>query len=343
LQKIVYIGNKLSSHGYTPTTIDELVPRIESLHIEVVVASDKLNKVWRLIDMLSTIVKNRKADGVLIDTYSTDAFYFAYASSQLCRVLGIRYIPILHGGNLPHRFAKSPRLTKAVFGNSFTNIAVSSYLETLLKEHNYPHCLIENSIDINKYQFKGRNIAAARFIWVRSFDEIYNPEMAIRVFKNIHQQYPDARLTMVGPDKDGSLSHCIALAENLGLGNVVNFTGKLSKEAWLALAAEHDIFINTSSYDNLPVSVIEAMALGLIVVSTNAGGLPYLLQHGTNALLSGIKDEAAMTDNLLALLSANATTGSLNKAARNTAEKFDWQQVKHKWLKLFDSLKHEQQ
>lgn len=338
MQTIVYIGNKLTGHGYTPTTIDELVPRIESLGFKVALASTRLNKLSRLKDMLSTIMRNRPAICVMIDTYSTAAFYFAYACSQLCRLLNMRYIPILHGGNLPHRFAYSPGLVKAVFGYSYTNIAVSPYLEALLKEHNYKHTLIENSIELSKYSFRERKNISPRIIWVRSFDKIYNPEMAIRVFNNIQQQYPAAILTMVGPDKDGSLQHCIALAKSMGLENAINFTGKLAKEAWLKIASDHDIFMNTSSYDNLPVSVIEAMALGLVVISTNTGGLPYLLTHGSNALLSGIDDEAAMTENIFALLSGTANAYTLSHEARNVAESYDWQQVKNKWSQLLGSL-----
>lgn len=341
MRTVVYIGNKLSGHGYTPTTIDELVPRLETLGVKVVLASDKLNKLLRLKDMLSTIIRNRQGDCVMIDTYSTSAFYFAYACSQLCRVLGIRYMPILHGGNLPYRFASSPRLVKTVFGHGFTNIAVSPYLENLLKEYGYKHTLIENSISIGKYPFREREAIAPRFIWVRSFDKIYNPAMAIRVFKNIQLQYAGAKLTMVGPDKDGSMADCIALVKSMGLERVVTFTGKLNKEEWIGIAAQQDIFLNTSSFDNLPVSVIEAMALGLIVVSTNAGGLPFLLQHKGNALLSGIDNEADMVENITALLSGSFDNAELSKAARNTAEKYDWQLVKNKWQNLFDALEHE--
>src|SRR5690606_31616955 len=93
----------------------------------------------------------------------------------------------------------------------------------------------------------------------------------------------NASLCMVGPDTDGSLSQVKALAKQLKVS--VKFTGKLTKSEWNQLSKEYNIFINTTNFDNMPVSVIEAMALGLPVVSTNVGGLPYLITDGVDGML----------------------------------------------------------
>jgi len=79
---------------------------------------------------------------------------------------------------------------------------------------------------------------------------------------------------MVGPDKDSSLGEAKDLAKQLGVAESVTFTGVLPKAQWHQLSEKFDIFINTTNIDNMPVSIIEAMALGLPIVSTNAGGLP---------------------------------------------------------------------
>ena len=59
----------------------------------------------------------------------------------------------------------------------------------------------------------------------------------------------------------------------------------MKKSSWINLSKDCDIFINTTNYDNMPISVIEAMALGLPIVSTNAGGLKYFHDDGEDALL----------------------------------------------------------
>jgi len=88
---------------------------------------------------------------------------------------------------------------------------------------------------------------------------------------------------MVGPDKDGSMEVCkkYVLINNLP----VTFTGKLKKKNWTGLASKFDIFINTSNIDNSPLSVIEAMALGLPVITTNVGGIPFLIDHKVDGIL----------------------------------------------------------
>ena len=85
----------------------------------------------------------------------------------------------------------------------------------------------------------------------------------------------DATLAMIGPDVDGSLTKVKDLARKKNLD--VNFTGKLSKPEWINYSKDFNVFINTTNFDNTPVSVIEAMALGLPVVSTNVGGMPFLI------------------------------------------------------------------
>ena len=112
----------------------------------------------------------------------------------------------------------------------------------------------------------------------------YNPIMAVRVLNVLKEKYSNSTLTMVGPDKDGTLEECRVLATDLELNGSIDFKGYMKKNDWINIAKDFDIFINTTNFDNMPVSIIEAMALGLPIVSTNVGGIPYLLENKKNAL-----------------------------------------------------------
>ena len=98
------------------------------------------------------------------------------------------------------------------------------------------------------------------------------------------------------------------------------------------------MFINTTNVDNTPVSVIEAMALGLPVVSTNVGGIPFLLEDGVDALLVEPNDQEAMCRAIERLKSDPELVKQLTLNARKKVENFDWEVVKHQWKKLFDEL-----
>lgn len=326
----------LSQKGFTPTAIEQLGPLLQEEGYEVKYASNRINKISRLLDMLGVVMKYRSTvNVVLIDTYSTTAFYFAWLAAFICRRLGLPNIPVLHGGNLPHRMDGSPKLSATLFGNSLTNIAVSPYLQEELLRRSYKATLIPNSINIAEYPFEERQQVQPNLLWVRSFHKIYNPQMALEVLKQLLPKYPQAKLTMVGPDKDGSLQQCKDLASQLGIADSVQFTGQLPKTEWTALAEDHDIFINTSTIDNMPFSIIEAMALGMIVVSTNVGGIPKLV-NDVNGVLVNSNDVVAMTNAIENLLSSNTTRYSTS--ARNTAEEYDWQNVKSSWINLLDSI-----
>lgn len=330
-RNLLYIGNKLSKHGLTVTSIETLGVLLEKEGYQIVYASSKKNKVIRLLDMLyKTIKYKNQVDYVLIDTYSTSNFWYAFFVSQLCRVFKLKYLPKLHGGDLPNRIQKSPRVSTMIFKNAYQNIAPSLYLLEAFSNKGYaPIQYIPNTIELKNYPFKVREVIAPKLLWVRSFTTIYNPEMAIVVFQELKKVFPEAELCMVGPDKDGTLLKVKALSKKKRLN--VKFTGKLSKQAWTKLSEDYDIFINTTHFDNTPVSVIEAMALGLPIVSTNVGGITYLLEDKETALLVDDNDINGMTLAIKEIITNKNLNRHLIKNAKQLVQEFDWDIVKNKW------------
>lgn len=286
---------------------------------------------FRMIDMLWSVFRNRKADAVLIDTYSTTNFWYAFATSQLCRLLNLKYIPILHGGNLPFRLKNNTKICKMIFNHSYHNVSPSHYLLEKFREQGFNNLIhIPNGIEIENYPFLERKKASPNLLWVRSFAKIYNPLMAVKVFYTIKKKYPEATLCMVGPEKDGSLVTAKQKAKDLKLE--VFFTGKLSKQDWINLSKEYAIFINTTHFDNMPVSVIESMSLGLAVVSTNVGGIPYLLENEKEGLLVEDNDVDEMVSAIEKIIENPDLFLNLTSHARIKSENFDWESVKYIWM-----------
>lgn len=336
MKNILYIGNKLASKGRTVTTIDVLGPLLQTEGFQLRYASSVRNVSARLLHMMrATFLSRNWAHYVLIDTYSTRNFWYAITVGRLCKSLKIKYIPILHGGNLPERLSKNRKAVKNYIDKAHAVVSPSDYLIDAFAKAGFQQLIkIPNHIDLKAYNFKERTFFEPRLLWVRSFDEIYNPEMAIEVLDIISRQYPKAKLCMVGPDKDGSMKKCISMAAQKNLN--VEFTGLLDKEDWIYMSADYDVFINTSNFDNLPVSILEAMALGLPVVSTNVGGIPYLIDNLKNGLLVKRYQSKEMAEQVLNLIQNNDKASiAIAQKARKTAEKFDWDKVKQSWLQLF--------
>lgn len=336
MKNLLYIGNKLSEHGNTETSIETLGTFLEAEGYTVYYASSEKNKILRMLDMIfKTFKYARKVDYVLIDTYSTYNFWYAFIVSQLCRILGVRYISKLHGGDLPRRIKKSKFFCNMIFKHAYINVAPSNYLLHAFQTNGYSNLIyIPNTIELQNYIFTKRKAIQPKLLWVRSFAKIYNPLMAIKVLSALKNEYPQASLCMVGPIKDESYDETVRLAKKMKVK--VAFTGKLSKEEWIELSKEYTVFINTTHFDNTPISVIEAMAIGLPVVSTNVGGISYLLHHQKNALLVDDDDVEKMVLEIKKLLTDPNLANQLTENALATVKNFDWEIVKKQWFELLN-------
>lgn len=334
---IFYVGNIVSKYGNTPTSVEILGKQLNEFY-NMKLVSDKRNKLIRLLDICFMFIKNRKRISlVLIDTYSTSSFYYTFIISILSNLFRIPYIPILRGGDLPNRLIKSPFMSKYIFGNASVSIAPSNYLFDIFKK-DFNVKYIPNNIDLDIYPFNKRDRISPKILYVRAFSKVYNPKLAVYVVNDLAKKYPNIELCMVGPDKDGTLSEVKELITSLNLNKNIKITGKLSKKEWINLSKDYDIFLNTTNFDNMPVSVMEAMALGFPIISTNVGGVPFLIDNNKNGLLVEINGKEEIILNIERLLENNILTNELSTNARKKAEEFDWKVIKEKWMKLIDSI-----
>lgn len=335
MKTLIYIGNKfgVSKHANL-TLIDTLGPLLTQEGFKVYSASSKKNIFARLMQMLWFCFKYRKrADYVLIDTYSTLNFYYAYFVSQLCRILKLKYIPILHGGNLSKRLKTSSKLSRAIFNNAYINVAPSLYAKANFEGQGFYNILcIPNAIELKNYPFKKRDFDSIKLLWLRSFSKIYNPVLAIKILKALKDEHIKAELCMIGPDGDGSLEEAKKCAEQFGVE--VKFTGKLTKQEWIRISQDYNIFINTTNIDNMPLSVIEAMALGFPVVSTNVGGMPFLIENNKNGVLVEPDSVEAFVESIKHIIDSPERSKLITQKARARVENLDWEVVKKQWINV---------
>ena len=336
MRSILYIGNKLQSKRRNVSSIDTLVPLFEKEGFTLFYASSRLNKIVRMCEMIWACLRYRKkVDVVIIDTYSTLNFYYALITTQLCRLLKLDYIPSLNGGNLPKRLRENPFFCRLIFNHAYLNVSPSLYLKQAFEEFGYTNIdYIPNSIELQHYPFKERQFKEVKLFWVRSFSIIYNPLLAIKLLKTLRDEGIKASLCMVGPDSDGTLKKAQDLAKRLKVD--VQFTGKLTKPEWTNLALDYNIFINTTNFDNMPVSVIEVMALGLFVISTNVGGMPYLIEDGHDGILVKPNDLTEFVDAIKKAIEKPNTSITMALHARKKVEQFDWDVVKQLWFKVLN-------
>jgi glycosyltransferase involved in cell wall biosynthesis len=319
---------------------EDLSIRLGSAGWRMLIASRRPSQVGRLVDMLSTCWRERHRYSVAaVDLYSGPAFLWAKAVCWVLRRVGKPYVLMLHGGNLPEFAKRWPKSVRGLLGSAVAVTTPSHYLMEHMLAYRKDIRVVPNAISIHTYAFRLRRRVAPRLIWLRAFHEVYNPEMAIQVLALLKQDFSEIHLTMIGPDKgDGSMQRTRQVAEQLGVSNHLTLLGSVSKGEVPEKLGQSDIFLNTARTDNTPVSVLEAMASGLCVVSTNVGGIPYLVQDEREALLVPPDNAESMAKAVRRIITEFDLAEQLSHNGRRKAEKFDWPAILPRWEKLLSTV-----
>lgn len=337
---VLLIGNFLSPSLGTRFYCEDLADHLRSGRWKVLTSSSKQNRLMRIIDMILTAYLKRKEYSVAhVDVYSGAAFLWAEMVCRVLKFIGKPYILTLHGGNLPSFSNHWRKRVIGLFASAVKVTTPSPYLFETMRVFRTDLYLLPNAIELPVYSFRLREQAHPRLIWLRSFHSIYNPCLAVKVVAVLKEEFPDIHLTMIGHDRgDGSRQYLQGLVAELAVENEIVFGNGVPKSEISQWMSKGDIFINTSNIDNTPISVLEAMACGLCVVSTKVGGIPYLLNDGYDALLVPPNDPESMANAVRRILTEPGLAPRLSKHARQKTDKFDWSNILTKWDALLGSV-----
>lgn len=214
-------------------------------------------------------------------------------------------------------------------------IVPSGYLVDVFARFGLKAEAIFNTIALDRFRFRERRPLRPLFLSARLLEPLYNVACALRAFALIQQRYPEAQLTIAA---DGSERDRLEqLARQLGLRHT-RFIGKVDYAQMPGLLDAADIYLNANDLDNMPSSLIECMAAGVNVVTTEAGGIPYIITHEATGLLVACNDHEAMAGNAIRLLEDPEMTAAIAQRARVECEKYQWPAVKNQWLSLYREL-----
>lgn len=337
--RLAIVGPMLGAHpGWVATQGELLVARFRAAGYDVTATSSVVNRYARLADILATLARRRREiDVVLLQTYGGPSFVVEDAVTRLARRCGWRVVLHLHGGALPEFLARVPRWARRVLGRADAAVAPSAFLRDVAAAHGVPARVIPNVLDLEGYPARLRTVVRPRLLWLRTFHPLYNPWLALRTLARVRAVHPDATLVMAGQDR-GSEADVRAEAARLGLGDAVRFAGFLDHEGKVREGGAADVLLNTNRVDNAPVTVLEACAMGIPVVSTRVGGVPALLRDGATGLLVPDDDDAAMAAAVLRLVAEPALAARLSAAGPRLAAATRWERVLPAYEALFAEL-----
>jgi glycosyltransferase involved in cell wall biosynthesis len=214
-------------------------------------------------------------------------------------------------------------------------VVPSNYLEHVFKRFGLQARVVHNAVDLSTFKFRNRANPKPKFLVNRSFEAHYNVACVLRAFALIQQRLPDAVLTVAG---DGPQREYLQrLASDLGLRNI-RFIGRVQPEHMPNTYDEHDVWLNGSEVDNMPMSILEAYACGLAVVTTNAGGIPYIVEDQRTGRLVERGDFTALAEKALEVVGHPELFEELTRHGRNECEKYTWDAVKQSWITVYSGL-----
>lgn len=300
----------------------------------VVSVSGISNRVLRFLDIVWTLLTRLKdTDIVVLEVYGGLSFVMEDAASWLAKRFGRPLIMVLHGGALPEFTARHESWSRRVLRRADMFLAPSPYLARTATELGWKVRVVPNVVDLPQYPYRERRSVQPRLFWMRSFHELYNPWMALRVLQAVRKIYPAATLVMAGQEK-GLGPQLREWAAQHGLESAVSFPGFLDMQGKIREASAADIFLNTNHIDNTPVAVIEAAAMGLPVVATRVGGVGDLLTDGQDGLLVPDNDDQAMTDAVVRLIETPALAHRLSVNGHALARRCSWQEIYPLWTEV---------
>ena len=254
----------------------------------------------------------------------------------------LRKVPVVinyRGGEAETFLAKSARSVRVSMRQTEALIVPSDFLKAVFARFNMSASVVPNIIDVARFNNPAPHRTIRRHLLVsRNLEPIYDNETAIRAFSIVHRSHPDATLTIAG---SGPLAESLAvLAETLGLAGAVIFAGRLDRDAMAQAYRAADIAINPSLVDNMPNSVLEALASGVPVVSTNVGGVPFIVKDEQTALLVPPKSPVAMAKAILRLMDDAVLSDKLIDNGLVEVQKFTWPQVWPILSEVYGKVRH---
>jgi N-acetyl-alpha-D-glucosaminyl L-malate synthase BshA len=205
--------------------------------------------------------------------------------------------------------------------------------------------VIQNFVDVSRFKRKPidafRKVIAPNgeriLVHASNFRKVKRVQDVIHVFQKVNAVMP-SKLLLVG---DGPERHMAEeLSRELHIEDEVRFVGKqLDMEEIFAVT---DIFLLPSEYESFGLAALEAMAAGAAVVSSNAGGLPEVIEQGVCGYMANVGDIEAMSNFALDILKNDDRLANFRKAAKIQAERFDIRNIIPLYEELYQKVIHQQ-
>lgn len=282
---------------------------------------------------LPSLLRLRSADVVHVFSASYWSFLIAPAPAMVAaRVLG-RYVVLnYHSGEADDHLGRWGVLVHPWLRLAHQIVVPSEYLQAVFRRHGYAVAVVPNVVDTSQFCYRERSPLRPRLLSTRNLEPMYAVENTIEAFARVRSVYPEATLTIAG--YGGEERRLRELGNDRAPG-AIRFVGRVEPPGMPALLDAADIFLNSSVIDNQPLSILEAFAAGLPVVSTPTGDIANMVRHEETGRLVPPGDPPAMAEAAIGLLKDPAHALAMTRRARNELAKHTWRHASELWANVY--------
>ena len=274
-----------------------------------------------------------KCDAIHVQAASWWGFVPVMVCAPLNRLFIRKRLVVSFHGGMGHIWLKRyGGLARFFFRMADDVVVVSPQLKDTLANSGIRAWVLWNLVDLDRFTFRERKSIKPKVIWVRHLEDTYDPLGALAVFEKVKREIPEASITFVG---DGSLRQQMgSYAVGHGLTDV-SFAGRLPNSEVSTELDKADIFLNTSKKDGMPTALLEASAAGLPIVTTDAGGIPCMMENGKEGIIVPVGDIDALAREVVGLIRNPYRAAEMSRAARLNAERYGWRSRTEDMARLY--------
>jgi N-acetyl-alpha-D-glucosaminyl L-malate synthase BshA len=272
----------------------------------------------------------------------------AYMAKKILEQEGIHipFITTLHGTDIT--LVGRDKMYAPVVAFSINQSDAITAVSQNLRDETFTHFKIEKNIEVihnfvDVQRFSRKPIDAFRkviapegeriLLHASNFRKIKRVEDVVLIFNEVKKEIP-SKLLFVGDGPERGTAE--ELSRKLGICDDIRFVGKQEQmEDILAIA---DLFLLTSEYESFGLAALEAMASGVPVISTNAGGLPEIMIQGVTGYMGNVGDVDTMSKQAIDILKDDDRLQQFKANAFEQAKAFDISSIVPMYVKLYEEV-----
>lgn len=294
--------------------------------------STKGSFLWRLGLFFRLRKVAKEYDVLHIHCCSGWGFLPAVVGVTVGRLFKKRVVLTYHGGGGEKFFDKHTKFVRHYLTRTDANIVLSGFLASVFDKHDLPYTIIPNIIELDDSLYRERTELHPNYICIRAHEVLYNIPCILRAFKKVQTELPNAMLTLVG---DGSQHETlIQMAKEMGLRSIT-FTGRVDNGEIYHYLDKADILLSSPTIDNMPVSILEGMNAGLLVISSNVGGVPYMVKDGKTGYLFPSGDSDALAELMIKAVRQPLESIETIHNAHEAVNAYRWENIKDKIYQIY--------